>query len=260
MEHRLAYLRPGQIQEKLRAAAVAYLPLGPLEWHGPHLPLGMDPLNAEQVALGACARTGGIVWPTLFWGTERERPPQVLKNLGLNPDQHVVGMDFPGNAVTSAYCHEEIFGLLVRELLRHAQLMGARLAVLVNGHGAVNHIAVLQRLAAEINHTQTLRVLVCMAMPQAKIADGSIGHAAGDETSMMLFYHAPSVSLESLPSVDQPMRYKDHAIVDGPGFDGHGHPDHIVEDDPRKTASVEKGRALFETTVSELIQTIRSIL
>ena len=260
MEHRLAYLRPEQVLARLRSAAVVYIPVGPLEWHGPHLPLGMDPLNAEQVALAACAQTDGLVWPTLFWGTERERSPEVLKNLGLDPNQHVVGMDFPGNPVPSAYCREEVLGMLVRETLRHVQLLGARIAVLVTGHGAVNHMAVLQRLAVEYNHTQPMRVRVCMAMPQKKITEGSIGHAGGDETSLMLFYHEAAVSLASLPPADKPMRYKDHAIVDGPGFDGRGRSDHVVEDDPRKNASAAKGRALFETTVAEFTAIIKGLL
>lgn len=35
-------LCPAEFQERLQACPVAYLPLGTLEWHGPHLPLGAD--------------------------------------------------------------------------------------------------------------------------------------------------------------------------------------------------------------------------
>jgi creatinine amidohydrolase len=260
VETRLAYLRPEQILERLYKMPVAYIPLGPLEWHGPHLPLGVDPLNAEQVALAACARTGGVVWPTLFWGTERERSPDILKNLGFTPDQYIVGMDFPGNPVPSAYCREETFGLLVRETLELVLRMGARYAVIVNGHGATNHGAVLQRLAEEFNRTTALRVLVRMAMPQRKIEDGTIAHAGRDETSLMLFYSPDTVSLASLPPANRPLRYQDFAIVDGPGFEGKGRPDRVVADDPRTETSAEKGKDLFEMTVSELVATIRDIV
>lgn len=260
MEHRIAYLRPAQVLEQLRQASVVYLPVGPLEWHGPHLPLGTDPLNAEQTALGACARTGGVVWPTLFWGTERERAPDVLRNLGLEPDQYVVGMDFPVNTVPSAYCREEIFGVLMREALRHVRLIGARVAVVVNGHGAVNHKAVLDRLAAELNQNGPLRVHVRSAFPSQYLHSGSVGHAGGDETSLLQHIHPDTVNLSALPPCDQPLHYRDFAIVDGPGFDGRGRPDKCVEDDPRTTASPARGKTLLDCTVKELAAEVTTLL
>ena len=47
---RFELLRPDEIiQERVRFPVI-YLPLGPLEWHSLHLPMGTDPLNAEAVA------------------------------------------------------------------------------------------------------------------------------------------------------------------------------------------------------------------
>jgi len=54
---------------------MAFPPLGPLEWHGPHLPLGVDALNAEAVAWRVAQEVGGVVLPALYVDTERERPP-----------------------------------------------------------------------------------------------------------------------------------------------------------------------------------------
>ena len=45
-------LRPDQLAEILRTAPVAYWPLGLLEHHGWHLPIGLDCLKAERI----CAR------------------------------------------------------------------------------------------------------------------------------------------------------------------------------------------------------------
>ncbi len=260
METRIAYLRPGQIAARLRKAPVVFIPIGPLEWHAPHLPLGVDPLNAEQVALAVCERIGGVVWPTLFWGTERERPPAVLEHLGFRRDEWIVGMDFPGNVLPSAYCREEILALLVHETLRLVARMGAKVAVIVNGHGAVNHNETLKRLAAERNHEGVLHVHLRMAMPRQKIEDGSIAHAGSDETSLMLHYAPETVRLRELPPPRRRMRYRDFSIVDGPGFDGKGHPDRIVEDDPRTKSSSAHGRAIFETTVKELTDEVRALL
>jgi creatinine amidohydrolase len=260
MEHRIAYLRPAQVLEQLRQSPVVYLPVGPLEWHGPHLPLGTDPLNAEQTALDVCARTGGLVWPTLFWGTERERSPEVLKNLGFDPDEYIVGMDFPANTLPSAYCQEEIFGVLMREALREIRLMGAQIAVVVNGHGAVNHKAVLQRLASELNQDGSFYVYVRIAFPVQEGLAGSVGHAGGDETSLLQHIHPDTVNLSVLPPREQPLYYQDFAIVDGPGFDGRGRPDKRVEDDPRTASSPARGKTLLDQTVTELVTEVSALL
>ena len=114
----IALLRPDQIVQEIERCPLVYLPVGPLEWHGPHLPLGVDALNAEKVAQLSAQKTGGLVLPTFYWGTERERSPEMLKWLGFEGDEWIVGMDFPANALPSMYAAEEVFALLIREQLR----------------------------------------------------------------------------------------------------------------------------------------------
>ena len=48
--------------------SLVYLPLGSIEFHSAHLPVGLDGLTAHGVCTRAAARTGGIVLPTLFYG------------------------------------------------------------------------------------------------------------------------------------------------------------------------------------------------
>jgi creatinine amidohydrolase len=259
-EIRLSHLRPAEVHQRLAACPAVYLPLGPLEWHGPHMPLGTDPLNAENVSLGVCRRIGGIVWPTQFWGTERERPVKQLQALGFEENQYVVGMDFPRNSLPSAYCPEEILALLLRENLRQIRTLGARLAVIINGHGAENHQQVLGRLANEFNHTTDLRVQVRIAMPQRDIDQGSIGHATDTETSLMMYLCPQAVDLKSLPPLPQPLRFSDFAIVDGPGFDGKGSPDRIVLEDPRTRSSAQQGQAVAEQTIQEVADEVTRLL
>jgi creatinine amidohydrolase len=260
MEIRIAYLRPEEIISHLKEMPVIFVPVAPLEWHGPHLPLGVDALNAEEVAMGVCRQIGGLVWPTLFWGTERDRTEQEIKNLGFPSGSYIVGMDFPNNTLPSGYCPEEIFGVLIRETLRQISRMPVRLAVLVNGHGAVNHNTVLRRLATEFNHTTSLGVYVRTAFPQKMIDAGSIAHAGSDETNLMLHYHPKTVDISNLPPRNQPFHYADFAIVDGPGFDGKGRPDKVVEDDPRRNPSPERGKEIFQTIVGELSEEIQIVM
>lgn len=242
-EFRIAYLRPSQILKRLADVSVVYIPLAMLEWHGPHLPYGTDPLSAERIADDACRLTGGLVWPTVYFGTERERSPKELESLGFSKDQYVVGMDFPANSLPSAYCSEEIFGIIVREALREVASLKAKLAVIVNGHGGANHVAVLHRLTTEFNHTTALHVLMPAWRPPAKPRPGG-GHADWIETSMMMSICPQSVDLSELPDRSRRLRFVDFGIVSGGGFSGKGPADKTVEDsnDPRLNSTAEMGR------------------
>lgn len=259
-DYELAHLRPDQIVQALRQKPVVFIPIGPLEWHGPHMPYGTDALNATEVADQLCSRTGGLLWPTLFWGAERERRPEQLRSLGFPADQYVVGMDFPANSIKSCYCPEEVLAVLMREVLREARQLGARLAVIINGHGAENQIATLKRLAIEVSSTTDLRVYFRIAGPMAAIHAGSGGHADSDETSLMM-HLGEAVDLGKLPPVSDPLAYANHAVVDGGGFDGKN-PDHIVPErqDPRLQASAKRGRELYDITIAEIEDEIKPLL
>lgn len=261
MELQAAALRPGQINERLDAQPIVFLPMGPLEWHGPHLPMGTDPINAERMALAVCEKIGGVVWPTLWWGTERERPPETLRHLGFSEEDYVVGMDFPGITLPSAYCHEGLWGLVVRETLRLISRWDrVRLISIINGHGAVNHNDVLRRLVTEHNQDPGPRVCLDIALSKGMDAIGAIGHADAAETSLMMHYAPETVDLTILPPAEEPMHYKDFGIVNGFGFIGKGHPDKIVEHDPRTEASPQKGREVFEDTLQEITTHVRHVL
>ena len=54
-------LRPAQLREEMARSPLVFLPVAPLEYHGPHLPVGMDPLNAGFCAQEACRKRPGQV-------------------------------------------------------------------------------------------------------------------------------------------------------------------------------------------------------
>lgn len=66
---RLELLGPDEIEARLATASLIYLPCGPIEWHGYHLPVGLDGLVAHGVCERAAAKTGGLVMPTFWMGT-----------------------------------------------------------------------------------------------------------------------------------------------------------------------------------------------
>lgn len=69
MTRQIELLRPHQIQEALAQRSLIYLPLGTIEWHCHHLPVGLDALTAHGLCLRAADRTVGLVWPALYYGT-----------------------------------------------------------------------------------------------------------------------------------------------------------------------------------------------
>ena len=65
---RYEQLRPDELAELVRAAPVAYWPLGLLEHHGWHLPVGFDGIKADRICIRMAERTGGVVLPVMWWG------------------------------------------------------------------------------------------------------------------------------------------------------------------------------------------------
>ena len=63
-------LTPQEFNERITKAPIAYLPLGTLEWHGRHLPLGTDGLISSGFFIELARKVGGIVLPMLFIGPD----------------------------------------------------------------------------------------------------------------------------------------------------------------------------------------------
>ncbi len=253
-------LRPDEVIAERDQTPVIYLPLGLLEWHGPHLPLGVDAFNAEAVALQAAKISGGLVMPTLYIGTERERSPEMLDWLGLPTDTYVVGMDFPANSLPSSYSSEELFALVVREQIRIAESLGFKLIVLISGHAATNQIEALERLAVEINARNNVKVLVKLPFVRNDSGILEVGHASRIETSVMLAIDPETVKQDALPPDDQPLRNTDYAIVDYETFSGSPTQERSVHpnDDPRR-ATVQAGNEMMSRAARRIADTVTAL-
>jgi len=259
-EVRYEMLRPSQLREEFARCPLVFLPVAPLEYHGPHLPVGMDPLSAGLCAQEACRRLGkGVVMPTLFMGTERERPPWMLESLGFKKDDWVVGMDFPTATWKSHYYQEHLFGLVVASTIEMLLSQGYKAIVIVNGHGAWNQLETLDRLAKHYSHGYGATVVWRLAFNLDVSEKNLAGHADVYETSLMLHFEkeifggSTLVDLSALPPRKVPIRYQDFSVVDGPGFSDHPSPDHIVKTAPRD-APAEKGKKIFDDTVAMFVE------
>ena len=70
-EVRLERLRPREIEQSMQACPVLFQPLGTIEWHGLHNPVGLDGMKAHAVVNYLSEHLGGVVMPPLFWGDHR---------------------------------------------------------------------------------------------------------------------------------------------------------------------------------------------
>ncbi len=258
-------MTPGEIVAARERCPVVFVPLGPLEWHGPHLPLGTDGLVAHHLAVRAARITGGVVLPALFAGTETVRPPGDgpgrLGALGFEGGERIVGVDFPGFPVKSLYFEEAAFGITVREVIRGLKAQSYRLIVLVNFHGAENHKRTLQRLALEETDEPRVRVVYQPAGNRPRPAGIDPGHAEKWETAMVLALEEPYVRLHELPPADRPLPYRDYGIVEGSAFAGSPAPGFALPAtaDPRNAERAE-GERLVDRVVQAIVGDVRAHL
>ena len=117
--------------------------------------------------------------------------------------------------------------------------------MLVNGHGAVNHMRTLERIAREETRLPDVRVMSLMAWTAPVPPSQGPGHADREETAVMMAIAGDLVRIDQLPPLDTPLRYADHGIVDSAAFDGFPGPDFLLprDADPR-LATLEEGEEI----------------
>jgi len=260
----MAYLFPQEVAEARDRVGLAILPVAPIEWHGPHITMGCDNLLAHAFARELARELRCPYYPPLFVGTERERPAWMLKAIGFRGDEFVEGMDFPGNSVASGYYREEVFAAVVRDTLTILfDRMGFRRVLIVNGHGALNQRAVLDRLCAEFNAGVRRGKRVMWTYPgfPAALLGQSIGHAGAAEASMLAASFPECLDLSRLPRGGR-LKNTEFAVVDGETFDGKGTRDHTVRlrHDPRRHTDPEQGRRYLADAVREVVREVKRTL
>ncbi|MDP3338222.1 MAG: creatininase, partial [Rhodoferax sp.] len=157
------------------------LPVGALEQHGPHLPLGTDGLLSASVAADAAARVGGLVAPTLSYGYKSQ--PK------CGGGQHFCGTTSVDAATLIGSVRDA-----VREFARH----GVTKLVVVNGHYEnqwflIEGIDLGLRDAGPATQLEVMRLEYWDFMTPDTLADVfpqgfpgfALEHAAVLETSMM---------------------------------------------------------------------------
>jgi creatinine amidohydrolase len=235
-------LRADQLREMARADAIVILPVASLEQHGPHLPVEVDSMLGETVAVRAARKVA-----------ERGSHAVVLPVMWTGLSEH--HMSFGGTITLGLPVFSAVVEDVCRSVLRH----GFKRIVLLNAHGgnenALRTITdeLTPKLGAPIVQF-TYWYAAAVAIARILETQSALMHACEAETSMMLAVRPELVAMDrvglakanSSPDVADVVgggvyRWRTVAARSSSGVIGN--PD---------TATAEKGERLFEAIATAL--------
>ena len=168
---------------------VAIIPVGSVEQHSLHLPLGTDSYVAITLAEDAAEKTGAVVTPPLWFGW---------------CPHHMVR---PGTVTI----RPEVMIDLTYDVIKSLAFHGLKKIILINGHRIVN--TVWMQLCAERAQREigvTVKIFDPAYMSKDIVRElgfGPVGHAEEIESSHMLYRY---------PELCHPERAKDNPVKDTP--------------------------------------------
>ena len=211
-EVRYHMLRPAEVIKRREACPVVYIPVGTLEWHGLHNPLGADTLQAEYLSVLCAQLGGGLVFPPLYFGECRIEGlmesnaadrDDIAGEMHLDPDNFT-----PERFLFNEAEQNEHYQHLLAHILNQAETLGFEVAVLVAGHyPLVDHA----RAAALIYNRHRRRAGKMLAWATLdflyllKNYDCAGDHAGGWETSHCLAIDPSLVDLSQLKPRGEPL-------------------------------------------------------
>lgn len=239
-----AELTPHEFRNRLAQAPIAYLPLGTLEWHGEHLPLGADGLQAAGFFELLAREVGGIVLPMLFLGPDRIFIRDGQEFYGMDDNGHLAaeGERYPDQQLAgSAYwVPNETFHTLIAATFKQLARAGFRIVV-AHGHGPSG--GYVSERAAEWQMRFGLRTFNCWGGEGDSQGLGiQVDHAAMNETSLVMALHPELVQMDRLP------------------VDPTVWPVGVGGKDPRAFASPAVGRQALEMNKTRMAQVLRAAL
>ena len=171
-----------------RERTVVVLPIGSVEQHGNHMPLGTDTLLAQSVSLAAADQAEGVVVLPPPW-------------YGFSPHH----MRFPGTVTLRVETLMAVTADIVASLVAH----GFRRVLIVNGHGG--NSGVIDVLASTLGHQHygkaRIAALTYFTLAREAIAalrrsvPGGMGHACEFETAMLLHVHPELVHMDRAAAI-----------------------------------------------------------
>jgi len=239
-----AELTPQEFRDRIAAAPIAYLPLGTLEWHGEHLPIGSDGLQSSGFFTGLARQAGGIVLPMLFLGPDRAEEADGRELYGMD----TLGQSMPEGqryknqqlAGSAYWVPEETFRTIIEATLKQLSRAGFKIVV-AHGHGPSTGF--FQKNAADWKQKFGLETFTCWGGEYDAQGMGiQVDHAAMNETSLVMALRPELVQMDRLPK------------------DPDSWPVGIGGKDPRQFASAELGHKILKLQTERMAKILRQAL
>jgi creatinine amidohydrolase len=234
--HRLLDLDYRSFERRLAANPLIIVPVGALEAHGPHLPLGSDQIQPEATALSLAERVDALVAPTIPYGSA----PGARR--------------FSGTVSLSIAQLEDYVEGVLSELARS----GVRRILVLSGHGERGHMAALREAAdhAVQAHPGTRIVVLCdydfVYELRGKESPPNDGHAGLLETSRMM-----ALAPETIGTARPVVEYRHSPFVPGSPTE-EDWPDSVIGD--TRNASAEIGARVQAHVLDRLVETVQTLL
>ena len=223
-------LNPQEFKQRISEAPIAYLPLGTLEWHGRHMPLGADGLISSGFFIELARKVGGIVLPMLFLGPD---------DVELQGGRQYYGMDIlsyrknhPQQLEGSAYwVTEDFFKQILEVTLIQLKRAGFKIVV---AHGHEPSTVLFAKNIHKWKEEIGLDCYTCWREGEPARIGLQTDHAAANETALMMALRPKLVKIENLPKdlSDKPLG--------------------LLGEDPRKHASFGIGRSIIERQLNNM--------
>ena len=222
-------------------SGVCLLPMGVLEKHGTHLPLGTDGLSAHELCVRAATRESAMVFPEYYFGSIAEAR------------QH------PGTVALPFALILDLLEAVCDEISRN----GFKKIILVNAHGG--NTSLLDALSLTMLKKQKdymvyyRRIAFLMDHPMMESRQEWHGHADEGETSIMMELFPELVRDSGVPGAfgfhHHQLQRLEELGVNTPVTWTAGFPGHLCGD--TTPGSPEKGKVLLEQTLDNLVALIR---
>jgi creatinine amidohydrolase len=217
------------------ARRLVIIPVGALEAHGPHLPLGSDLLQAEKTARDLAERRNGLVAPGIPYGV----CPGASR--------------FPGTISLS----QSTLSSLIYEVAEGFWRAGSRDFLVLSGHGGAGHMAALREGMEHLAslHKDVRAAVLCdyefVYELRGKEAPLSDGHAGLLETSRVMAMEPTQVGPER-PNIEY--KVKRFTIGDPSPEDW---PESVMGD--TREASADLGELIQAHVMNRVLRTIDEI-
>jgi creatinine amidohydrolase len=225
----------------VKQGRVVIFPVGSVEEHGEHLPLGTDSIQPEYVALEVARKTGCLIAPPFRYG---------IVNAGRN---------FPGSLTIQ---FNTLFNV-AKDILSELSRNGFNRIIVLSGHAGSSHMVALRLAAQEVirqngeeNGKQHTRIMVLSDYDFAselaeELSVSNDGHAGTIETARVM-----AIRPDLIKTKGKPGHYE------MPRFEISLHPEKYfpngVHGDPTN-ATAEKGQKINTHIIEQVVKLVREL-